>query len=133
MLKEEEKEENSIMSEEEFKEKLGKILEEMKIKKEQKITKDILKNIFDALYNREFNLEDLPYDTSGGLDVDAKAETKRFIDEIFEKLARGLDYDDEINVSDINEYISPKNVRKSVNEIIENLVGMMGGMGKGDL
>ena len=80
MLKEEEKEENSIMSEEEFKEKLGKILEEMKIKKEQKITKDILKNIFDALYNREFNLEDLPYDTSGGLDIDAKAETKRFID-----------------------------------------------------
>ena len=129
----EEDDDNAIMSDEEFQQKLGKILEEKKIKKNQKITKETLKNVFDDLYNKEFNLPDLPDDSSAGLDIDPKDETRRFMDEIFGKLTKGLDYDDEINVSDINEYISPKKVRESVNEIIENLVGMMGGMGRGDL
>ena len=129
----EEDDDNAIMSDEEFQQKLGKILEEKKIEKNQKITKEILKNVFDDLYNKEFNLPDLPDDNSAGLDIDPKDETRRFMDEIFGKLTKGLDYDDEINVSDINEYISPKKVRESVNEIIENLVGMMGGLGRGDL
>ena len=129
----EEDDDNAIMSDEEFQQKLGKILEEKKIEKNQKITKEILKNVFDDLYNKEFNLTDLPDDNSAGLDIDPKDETRRFMDEIFDKLTKGLDYDDEINVSDINEYISPKKVRESVNEIIENLVGMMGGLGRGDL
>ena len=129
----EEDDDNAIMSDEEFQQKLGKILEEKKIEKNQKITKEILKNVFDDLYNKEFNLPDLPDDNSAGLDIDPKDETRRFMDEIFDKLTKGLDYDDEINVSDINEYISPKKVRESVNEIIENLVGMMGGLGRGDL
>ena len=46
--------------------------------------------------------------------------------DIFKKLARGLDYDDEIKVSDIKEWISPQRVKKIVNEIVENLIGMMG-------
>ena len=130
-LKEEES--GGIMSDEVFEEKLQKILEEKRIRKNQKITKDKLKQIFDELYKRDFDLPDLPEDSNGEIDIDPKDESKRFLNEIFNKLARGLDYDDEISISDIKEWISPKQVQVAVNEIIENLIGMMGNMGEGDL
>ena len=131
-----EEESGGIMSDEVFEEKLQKILEEKRIRKNQKITKDKLKQIFDELYKRDFDLPDLPdlpEDSNGEIDIDPKDETKRFLNEIFNKLARGLDYDDEISISDIKEWISPKQVQVAVNEIIENLIGMMGNMGEGDL
>ena len=131
-----EEESGGIMSDEVFEEKLQKILEEKRIRKNQKITKDKLKQIFDELYKRDFDLPDLPdlpEDSNGEIDIDQKDETKRFLNEIFNKLARGLDYDDEISISDIKEWISPKHVQVAVNEIIENLIGMMGNMGEGDL
>ena len=115
-----------IMSDEVFEQKLNKVLEEQKIRKNQKITKVILKKIFDTLYNREFDLPNTSNDYNGDLDSDPNAETKRFMNEIFTKLTKGLDYDDEIKISEIKEYISPNKVQNSVNEIIENLVGMMG-------
>ena len=130
-LKEEES--GGIMSDEVFEEKLQKILEEKRIRKNQKITKDKLKQIFDELYKRDFDLPDLPEDSNGEIDINPKDESKRFLNEIFNKLARGLDYDDEISISDIKEWISPKQVQVAVNEIIENLIGMMGNMGEGDL
>ena len=115
-----------IMSDEVFEEKLKKVLEEKKIKKNQKITKDILKKIFDTLYNRQFDIPNTSNDNNGDLDSDPNGETKRFMNEIFTKLTKGLDYDDEIKICDIKEYISPNKVQNAVHDIIENLVGMMG-------
>jgi hypothetical protein len=45
---------------------------------------------------------------------------------MFFKLARSLDYDDEITPNQIKEYISPKRVQVVVGEIVESLIGMMG-------
>ena len=114
--------EGGIMSDEEFEEKLQIVLDEKKIKINQKISKDILKSIFDFLYSREFNLPEIPEDSKGDID-----ESLNFLNQIFEKLTRSLDYDDEIEVCDIKNWISPLKVKDSVNEIIENLVGMMSG------
>ena len=110
------------MSDEIFEEKLQKILDEKNITKTQNITKEILNQIFDIMYDKDFGLDDLPIDE----DSDTKPDSKQFLKEIFKKLARGLDYDDEIKVSDIKEWISPQRVKAIVNEIVENLIGMMG-------
>ena len=116
-----------IMTDEEFEEKLQKILEEKNIKKNKKITKDILKKIFDDLYSKEFDIPEIPEESSE--DIDPRDETLKFLNEVFGKLTHSLDYDDEIEVSDIKNWISPMKVKESVNEIIENLVGMIGGGG----
>ncbi len=115
------------MTDEEFEEKLQKILEEKNIKKNKKITKDILKKIFDDLYSKEFDIPEIPEESSE--DIDPRDETLKFLNEVFGKLTHSLDYDDEIEVSDIKNWISPMKVKESVNEIIENLVGMIGGGG----
>ena len=123
---EEEEGGGSIMSDEIFEEKVQKFLEEKNLKKKKKITKDILKQIFDAIYKKEFDLPEIPDDNKVDIDLDPKVETERFMGEIFYKLTRSLDYDDKISIKDIKEYISPNKVRIAVNEIVENLIGMAG-------
>ena len=123
-------EKGGIMTDEEFEEKLQKILEEKHLTKKKKITKDILQQIFDAIYSKDFELPEVPEDIKdeNGAHTDPEEETKRFLTEIFDKVARGLDYDDEILVKDIKKWISPSNVKTVVNEIIENLIGVLGDM-----
>ena len=131
-IKESENEEEMskpVMSDEIFEEKMYKILEKIKIKKEQKINKEILKKIFDEIYANEFNLPNLPRIDQSETDMDPKDESKHFKDEVFDKAARGLDYDDEIKISQIKEWIGPNRIRIALNEIIENLIGMVGDMG----
>lgn len=126
--KEKEKE-NHMMTEEEFETKLKEVLEEKRIRKNHKITKDKLKEIFEAIYEKDFILPELPEDPKDEEEnskFDAKEESKRFLNEIFFKLARSLDYDDEIKPSEIKEYISPKRVQEVVGEIVENLIDVMG-------
>ena len=98
--KEKEKEaENHMMTEEEFEIKLQEILKEKRIRKNFKITKDKLKEIFEEIYEKDFALPDLPEgekDLDTETKLDPKEESKRFLNEIFYKLARSLDYDDEI-------------------------------------
>ena len=123
--------EGHMMTDEEFEEKLQGILKEKRIKKNMKITKDKLKEIFEAIYEKDFTLPELPEDIKEskekeGEHIDPKEESKRFLNEIFFKLARSLDYDDEITPSQIKEYIAPKRVQVVVGEIVENLIGMMG-------
>ena len=126
--------EGHMMTDEEFEEKLQEILKEKRIRKNMKITKDKLKEIFEIIYEKDFTLPDLPEDLKkerekeedDKIDVDPKEESKRFLNEIFFKLARSLDYDDEISPDQIKEYISPKRVQVVVGEIVENLIGMMG-------
>ena len=128
--KEKEKEaENHMMTEEEFEIKLQEILKEKRIRKNFKITNDKLKEIFEEIYEKDFALPDLPEgekDLDTETKLDPKEESKRFLNEIFFKLARSLDYDDEITPSQIKEYIAPKRVQVVVGEIVENLIGMMG-------
>ena len=125
----EKEKENHMMTEEEFEEKLKKILEEKRIRKNMKITKDKLKEIFEAIYEKDFELPNIPEDLKEGEDkteVDPKEESKRFLNEIFYKLARSLDYDDEITINQIKEYISPERVKVVVGEIVEHLIEVMG-------
>ena len=128
--KEKEKEaENHMMTEEEFEIKLQEILKEKRIRKNFKITKDKLKEIFEEIYEKDFALPDLPEgekDLDTETKLDPKEESKRFLNEIFFKLARSLDYDDEILPNQIKEYISPKRVQEVVGEIVENLIDVMG-------
>ena len=127
--KEKEKEaENHMMTEEEFEIKLQEILKEKRIRKNFKITKDKLKEIFEEIYEKDFALPDLPEgekDLDTETKLDPKEESKRFLNEIFYKLARSLDYDDEILPNQIKEYISPKRVQEVVGEIVENLINVM--------
>ena len=128
--KEKSKDEKShMMTDEEFEEKLKQILKEKRIKKNMKISKDKLKEIFEIIYEKDFELPDLPEDKEGGEDkseTDPKLDSKRFLNEIFFNLGRSLDYDDEITPDQIKEYISPKRVQAVVGDIVENLIGMMG-------
>jgi lipopolysaccharide export LptBFGC system permease protein LptF len=128
--KEKEKDaENHMMTEEEFEIKLQEILKEKRIRKNFKITKDKLKEIFEEIYEKDFALPDLPEgekDLDTEIKLDPKEESKRFLNEIFYKLARSLDYDDEILPNQIKEYISPKRVQEVVGEIVENLIDVMG-------
>ena len=115
------------MTDEEFEEKLQGILKEKRIKKNMKITKDKLKEIFEAMYEKDFELPDLPKDSKDEkTDLDPKEESQRFLNEMFFKLARSLDYDDEITIDQIKDYISPKRVQVVVGEIVDSLIGMMG-------
>ena len=119
--------EGHMMTDEEFEEKLQEILKEKRIRKNMKITKDKLKEIFEAIYEKDFELPDLPKDTKDEkTDLDPKEETQRFLNEMFFKLARSLDYDDEITIDHIKDYISPKRVQVVVGEIVDSLIGMMG-------
>ena len=121
-------EEGRIMSDEVFEAKLQKVLEERHLTKKKKITKEVLQQIFEAIYNKEFDLPDLPdlpEDDNDPIDINPKFESKQFLEDIFNKLAKSLDYDDEIKVSDIKEWISPIKVKEALNEIIEGLISML--------
>ena len=119
-------EEGHMMTDEEFDIKLNQVLKEKRIRKNMKITKDKLKEIFEAMYGNDFTLPNLPDDNKDGdINIDPEEETKRFINEMFFKLARSLDYDDEITPSQIKEYISPKRVQEVVGEILEGLMEAM--------
>ena len=127
----EEEEESSAMTEEEFEEKLKVILKERHLdNKKKKITKDIMREIFDQIYGNEFDMPEVPpeivNEDGEKLDPDLKPDSKVLKNEIFDKATRSLDYDDEILVTDIKNWISPKNIKSAVNEIVSNLIGMMG-------
>ena len=126
----EEEEESSAMTEEEFEEKLKVILKERHLDRKKKITKDIMREIFDQIYGNEFDMPEAPpeivNEDGEKLDPDLKPDSKVLKNEIFDKATRSLDYDDEILVTDIKKWISPKNIKSAVNEIVSNLIGMMG-------
>ena len=77
----------NMTTQEEFDIKLNKILEEKGIKKNMKITKDQLKEIFDIIYAQEFplkNVPEIPIDPKTvsevlGVDVESEEE-KKYLD-----------------------------------------------------
>ena len=126
----EEEEESSAMTEEEFEEKLKVILKERHLDRKKKITKDIMREIFDQIYGNEFDMPEAPpeivNEDGEQLDPELRPDSKVLKNEIFDKATRSLDYDDEILVTDIKNWISPKNIKSVMNEIVSNLIGMMG-------
>ena len=119
---EEEDSEKGIMSDEVFEEKLKKVLEEKQIKKNKKITKDVLRQIFDIIYEKEFDLPSPSDDIKGDLDINPLEESKHFMEQIFNQATRSLDYDDKIPVQKIKDYISPSQIKIAANDIIENII-----------
>ena len=126
----EEEEESSAMTEEEFEEKLKVILKERHLDRKKKITKEIMREIFDQIYGNEFDMPEAPpeivNEDGEQLDPELRPDSKVLKNEIFDKATRSLDYDDEILVTDIKNWISPKNIKSVMNEIVSNLIGMMG-------
>ena len=126
----EEEEESSAMTEEEFEEKLKAILKERHLDRKKKITKDVMREIFDQIYGNEFDMPEAPpeivNEDGEQLDPELRPDSKVLKNEIFDKATRSLDYDDEILVTDIKNWISPKNIKSVMNEIVSNLIGMMG-------
>ena len=112
------------MREETFGQKLKEVLKAMNLKPKRKITKDILKQIFNEIYKKDFEVPNVP---EGEISkIEAQKEAERFMDEIFSNTCRGLDYDDKIRVSEIKEWISPKRVQGSLTEVMNRLEQMIG-------
>ena len=112
------------MSEATFDEKLKNIIKERNLKPKKKISKDILKQIFNEIYKKDFAIPDIQADEDSKRE--SELEAKRFMEEIFEKLTRSLDYDDKIRVSEIKDWISPKRAQEGLNEVMKRLEQMIG-------
>ena len=117
-------EEGFYMSEEIFDEKLKQILKERKLKSKSKISKDLLKVIFNEIYKKDFKIPNLPPEEASKMNPDE--ESKKFMGQIFDKVARGLDYDEKIRANQIKDWISPKRAQNAMNEVMQNLEEMMG-------
>ena len=82
-----EEEEGHMMTDEEFDTKLQEILKEKRIRKNMKITKDKLKEIFEEMYGKDFALPNLPEDNKEGeIDINPEEESKRILNEMFNNL-----------------------------------------------
>ena len=112
------------MSEERFDEKLKEVLKKRNLNSKKKITKDVLKQIFNEIYEKDLDVPDLPEDEEQR--KEALAQGKKFMDDIFSNVARGLDYDDKIKVKDIKYWINPKRAQESLTEVMKRLEEMMG-------
>ena len=112
------------MSEEKFDEKLSEVLKKRNLNSKKKITKDVLKLIFNEIYEKDLEVPNLPEDEEQR--KEAIEQGKKFMDDIFSNVARGLDYDDKIKVKDIKYWINPKRAQESLTQVMKNLEEMMG-------
>ena len=106
------------MSDKTFDEKLKKVLEKRNLKPKKKITKDILKKIFMEIYTKE----NPDYSGMSEEEISKKKESdEKMINQVFENVARSLDYDDKIKVSQIKDWIAPKRTQDGLNEIMDRM------------
>ena len=101
-----------IMNVKVFKDKLKKVLMKRKIRRSQKISKTLLREIFDDLYKKELDI-DVPLENEG------EEGSKGFYEDIYDRVTKGIDPDQEIEASDIKKWISPKRISEAASEIIE--------------
>ena len=100
-----------------FDEKLKKIIEEKNLNPNKKITKEQLKTIFVLIYKKEEKPgERRKYDEDSELTPQEQSE--QFMDTLFNKVAKGLDWDDKIKVKDIKEWIPPEKTKEAYNEML---------------
>ena len=124
LVKEEEEIDSSTpdgyyMSDKTFDKKLKKVLEKRNLKPKKKITKDILKKIFIEIYKKDnVDLSDMSEEEAA-----KKIESDdKMMNQVFENVARSLDYDDKIKVSQIKEWICPKRTQDGLNEIMDRMM-----------
>ena len=117
-------EDGFYMSEEKFDEKLKEALKKRNLNSKKKITKDVLKQIFNEIYEKDLDLSALPEDEEQK--EEALAQGKKFMDDVFSNVARGLDYDDKIKVKDIKSWINPKNCQEGLTDVMKRLEEMIG-------
>ena len=108
-----------------FDEKLKNIIEEKNLKPNKKITKLQLRTIFDLIYKREEKPGEIrKTDEETGLTP--KEQSEKFMETLFNKVAKGLDYDDKIKVKEIKEWIPPKKTQEAYEELLYHLAEEMG-------
>ena len=108
-----------------FDEKLKKIIAEKNLNPNKKITKEQLKTIFVLIYKKEEKPgERRKYDEDSELTPQEQSE--QFMDTLFNKVAKGLDWDDKIKVKDIKEWIPPEKTKEAYNEMLYSLAEEMG-------
>ena len=117
-------EDGIYMSEEKFDEKLKQVLKKRNLNSKKKISKDVLKQIFNEIYEKDLDVPNLPEDEEQR--KEALEQGTKFMDDIFSNVARGLDYDDKIKVKDIKYWINPKRAQESLTQVMKNLEEMMG-------
>ena len=107
--------------------KLIKVIEEKNLKPNKKITKQQLKTIFVLIYKKEDNPNEKRrrrFDEESELTPEEQSE--QFMDTLFNKVAKGLDWDDKIKVKDIKEWIPPVKTREAYDEMLYSLAEEMG-------
>ena len=108
-----------------FDAKLKNIIEEKNLKPNKKITKAQLKTIFVLIYKKEDKPGEIRRtDPESGLTPEEQSD--KFMDTLFNKVARGLDYDDKIKVKDIKEWIPPNKTQEAYDELLYSLAEEMG-------
>ena len=108
-----------------FDEKLKKIIEEKNLKPNKKISKAQLKTIFVLIYNKEDNPDEIRKPDPES-ELTPQEQSEKFMETLFNKVARGLDYDDKIKVKDIKEWIPPSKTQEAYDEMLYSLAEEMG-------
>ena len=108
-----------------FDEKLKKIIEEKNLKPNKKITKAQLKTIFVLIYKKENDPNEVRKPDPES-ELTPEEQSDKFMETLFNKVARGLDYDDKIKVKDIKEWIPPSKTQEAYDEMLYSLAEEMG-------
>ena len=109
-----------------FDEKLKKIIEEKNLNPNKKITKEQLKTIFVLIYKKEEKPGERRKFSDEESELSPKEQSEQFMDTLFNKVAKGLDWDDKIKVKDIKEWIPPEKTKEAYNEMLYSLAEEMG-------
>ena len=109
-----------------FDAKLKALIEERNLKPNKKITKEQLKSIFVSIYKKEENSEKRRRLMDEENELTPEEQSEKFMDTLFNKVAKGLDWDDKIKVKDIKEWIPPEKTKEAYNEMLYSLAEEMG-------
>ena len=112
--------EGYYMSEKTFDKKLKEALEIRNLKPNKKITKDIIKKIFLEIY-RKTDYDESDKVKKKGEQISKIESDEKMLNDVFDNVGRGLDYDDKVKVSDLKNWIGPKRAQAGLNEIMDRM------------
>ena len=112
--------EGYYMSEKTFDKKLKEALEIRNLKPNKKITKDIIKKIFLEIY-RKTDYDESDKVKKKGEQMSKIESDEKMLNDVFDNVGRGLDYDDKVKVSDLKKWIGPKRAQAGLNEIMDRM------------
>ena len=112
--------EGYYMSEKTFDKKLKEALEIRNLKSNKKITKDIIKKIFLEIY-RKTDYDESDKVKKKGEQMSKIESDEKMLNDVFDNVGRGLDYDDKVKVSDLKNWIGPKRAQAGLNEIMDRM------------